>query len=446
MRGRKPKRIGSSRPTTPAGNGRLGYMVCGMSYRASPVEVREKVAIPAKLISEAHHYLMAQPGVKECMILSTCNRMELYLSAKRGLDGHKLLVAFIRELRKFDLTPFIGQIYVFRGLDAIAHSFRVASSLDSLVLGEPQILGQTKAAFRAAETNGCVERHLHRWIPRAFAAAKQIRHETGISRSPVSVSSAAIQLAKGICGDLSGKSVVLLGAGKMGELSAQHLKESGASSIVVINRTLTRAAALADRFSGSAVAFKWRIKHIADADVVICSTEAPAFLLTARDVERALARRPHRPLLLLDISVPRNVDPKAAEIEGVHLFNIDDLENVVKANRKRRQAGLERAEAEMRNSLDRFQQEEKNFKAAPAIAAIRNQVRSVCQTELKRFEQKVRGLNEDERDELKMMLHRIAQKILHPAIMELKAIHPHKRKTSKQALIEQLFGTGPNEE
>jgi glutamyl-tRNA reductase len=287
---------------------------------------------------------------------------------------------------------------------------------------------------------------MHRWIPRSFAAAKQIRHQTGISRAPVSVSSAAIQLAKNICGDLAGKFVVLLGAGKMGELAALHLKESGASSIVVVNRTLSRAEALAEKFSGTAAAFKWRIKNITAADVVTCSTEAPAYLLSAADIKRVLARRPRRPILLLDISVPRNVDPKAGDLAGVHLFNIDDLEDVVKTNRRRRQSCLARAEAEIGRCLERFQQEEKNSRAAPAIAAIRNQVRSVCQAELKRFEQKVPGLNEEERDELKLMLHRIAQKILHPAIMELKELRPHNRKTSKQAFIEKLFGIDPSDE
>jgi glutamyl-tRNA reductase len=373
------------------------------------------------------------------MVLSTCNRTELYLSAEPWLDGCELFLQFTRRMRNFPMTPHAGQVCTLTGPAAVAHLFRVASGLDSLVLGEPQILGQAKAAFREAEACGCIDRDLHRWVPRAFAAAKQVRHETGICEAAVNVSYAAIQLAKKIFEDLSGKSVVLIGAGKMSELAALHLKEAGASSIVVANRTLSRAEEVAGRCSGFAVEFERRAEQIACADVVICSTDAPHFVLDETNVYPLLRGRSHRPLLILDISVPRNVDPKVAKLEGVYLFNIDDLESVVEANRRAREAEAVRAQAILDRALEKYWQEENQSMVAPAIAAIRNQVRSICMAELQRLEQKMPDLAEDQRRELEFMLHRIAQKIVHPAIMELKAAECEDA-GARLSLVERLFG------
>lgn len=416
------------------------HLVCGVSFHKSPVDVRERVAISSEKLPEALNYLSEQPGVKECMVLSTCNRTELYLSAEEWVDGRDLFIRFARTLRGFDLNPISGQIHVLRGAEAIAHLFRVASSLNSLVLGEPQILGQTKAAFQEAESQGCVDRVLHHWVPRAFAAAKQVRCETGICEAAVSVSYAAVQLARKIFEDLSGKSVVLLGAGKMGELAAVHLKEAGASSIVIANRTVSRAEEVADRCSGMAVEFERRVEQITYADVVICSTEAPHFILTEDSVQRIMRARSRRPLLILDISMPRNVDPRVAGLDGVYLFNIDDLETVVQANKKSRQTEAVRAESVLESALQRFLHEEDQARTAPAIAAIRDQIRSICQSELHRLEEKLPDMTVVQREELEMMLHRIAQKIVHPAIMELKTLDCPDVDKVRRTLVKRMFG------
>lgn len=423
-----------------AGMSAREYVVCGISFQNSPVEVRERVAISPQRLPEALQLVREQPGVRECMVLSTCNRTELYLAAEDWLDGKELFLRFARSLRDFDLAPMSDQIYVLTGSAAITHLFRVAASLDSLVVGEPQILGQTKTAFREAENQGCIGRDLHHWIPRAFAAAKQVRNETGIAESAVSVSFAAVQLAKKIFEDLSGKSVVLLGAGKMCELAALHLKEAGASSITVANRTFSRAEELAAKCSGTAAEFEQRGKLIAEADVVICSTDAPQYILCEENVGRRARGRAHRPLLILDMSVPRNVDPSVSAIEGVYLFNIDDLDSVVHANRENRQAEAVLAEAVLREAVENFLKEESESQMAPAIAAIRNQVRSICLSELGRFEQRMPGLSAAEREELEMMLHRIAQKVVHPAIMELKSVDGRETQGAKLSLVEKLFG------
>ncbi len=419
-------------------------MICGVSFHHSPVDVRERVTISSPKLPEALRWMSEQPGVRECMVLSTCNRTELYLSADEWVDGSDLFVRFARTLRGFDLTPFSSQIYVLRGSEAISHLFRVASSLDSLVLGEPQILGQTKAAFREAENQACVGRILHRWVPRAFAAAKLVRRGTGICEAAVSVSYAAVQLARKIFENLSGRSVLLLGAGKMGELAAMHLKEAGASSIVVANRTLARAEEVAGRCSGRAVEFERRSEQIACADVVICSTEAPNYVLDKEVIQRTMRARSRlrRPLLILDISMPRNVDPRVAGMDGVYLFNIDDLESVVRANMKVRQAEAVRAELVLKNALERFLREEGEARMAPAIAAIRNQVRSICQVELQRLERKHFGLPVKQREELEIMLHRIAQKIVHPVIMEMKSMEDLDSGKGVPSSIERLFSVG----
>jgi glutamyl-tRNA reductase len=417
------------------------HMVCGVSFQKSPVHLRERVAISSEKLPDALSFLSGQPGIKECMVLSTCNRTELYLSADAWVDGEDLFIRFARTLRDFDLSPFAYQIYVLRGHEAILHLFRVASSLDSLVPGEPQILGQTKAAFREAENRGCVGRNLHRWMPRAFAVAKQVRSETGIGDSAVSVSYAAVQLAGKIFEDLSEKAAVLVGAGKMGELAAIHLHEAGVSSIAVTNRTLSRAKEVAARCSGTAVEFELLEKTVSDADIVICSTDAPRFVLTRQGTRRILTSRCRRPLLVLDISMPRNVDPEVSSLDGVYLFNIDDLESVVQANKASRQSEAVRAELILKLAVDRYLREEEQARKGPAIAAVRGRVLSICQAELQRLQRRLPDLPEEHRDELEVMLHRIAQKILHPAIMELKAMEEDPgADAAKPTLVERLFG------
>ncbi len=432
--------IPSIKQTAPPGTIPQPHLVCGVSFHQSPVDVRERVAISSQKLPEALRFVSQQPGVMECMVLSTCNRTELYLSAAEWVDGTDLFLRFARTLRHFDLIPFPNQIYVLRGPRAVSHLFRVASGLDSLVLGEPQILGQTKEAFREAESQGCVGRLLHRWVPRAFALAKQVRSETGICESAVSVSYAAVQLARKIFEDLSDKSVLLIGAGKTGELAAIHLKEAGATSFMVANRTFSRAEELANRCSGVAVEFDRWSDHIAGADVVIFSTEAPHYVLDAETARRTLRSRSRRPLLILDISMPRNVDPRVGALDGVYLFDLDDLDGVVQANKKGRQAEAVRAESIVKGALGQFLRDEDQASLAPAIAAIRMRVRSICHAELQRLEQKMPGIPAEHREELEIMLHRIAQKIVHPAIMELKSMASRDAESVGSASIVRLFG------
>jgi glutamyl-tRNA reductase len=419
-------------------------IVCGVSYHQTAVGLRERMSIPARLLPGALRYLIGQPGVTEAMVLSTCNRTEIYIAADDWVDARGLFCRMVQFCCGFNAAEGDGQIYVRRGVDAVRHSFCVASSLDSLVLGEPQILGQFKDAFREAENSGCVDRVLYRWIPRVFAAAKQVRTETGICDAAVSISFAAVQLARKIFEDLSGKSVVLLGAGRMGELAALHLKEAGAGSIAVTNRTWARAEEVAARCGGDAVPFEARDHALAAADVIVCSTDAPEYVLGSDQARRLFLPRPDRPLLILDISVPRNVDPALGEWNGVYLFNVDDLESAVEANRQDREAAAGQAKSLIEKAVDSFLKEGQSAHAAPAIAAIRKQVHSICVAELDRLKQRIPALSPKECQELELMLHRIAQKIVHPAIMELKTAEPGPGLSnpgpSPQSFIQKLFG------
>jgi len=397
-------------------------LVCGLSFHQTPVEVRERVSIPPHRLEDALAFLMELPGVRECMILSTCNRSELYLSVESWIDGKELFCRFARVICGTDLTSVCNRIYALKGPDAVKHSFRVAASLDSLVLGEPQILGQMKAAFREAEDRRCIGRDLHQWIPPAFAAAKQVRNETGICEAAVSISYAAVQLAKKIFDNLAGRRVLLLGAGKMGELAALHLRDAGVRLITVTNRTLSRAKEVAGACSGLAIGFDHVFEEIAKADIVVCSTDAPHPILMAQDIQGILGRRPKDPLLLLDISVPRNVDPLVAELDGVYLFNIDDLEEVVQVNRQARKDDARCAETILDRAFEKFLRHNIDSRIALNIGAIQSQVYSICHAEFQRLVQASPQMTPTDREAVELMLHRVAQKVIHHAIMELKAI------------------------
>jgi len=415
-------------------------MICGVSFHRSPVDVREKICLPPESLPRAYRYLLDQPGVRECLVLSTCNRTEIYLAAEDWVDGRELYRRFIEAVTGYDLEGRSDQVYVLRGLEAVAHSFRVAASLDSLVIGEPQILGQFKSAFRAAEIHDAAGRELHRWIPRAFLAAKRVRSETSIGDAAVSVSFAAVQLARKIFESLTGRTVLILGAGKMSELAALHLRSAGASTVVVANRTLSRAWEMTRRLGGVSVEFSKRVDAIVSADVVLCATDASGYILDLEDMRRCVAARRRRPLLVLDISLPRNVDPLAGGLEGVYLFNIDDLQQVVDANRSARRLEVRRAEDILRQVLEAHAREESLARLAPAICDMRNQVRDICQAELQRLRHKLPEMTPEQYEELELMLHRVAQKILHPVITRMKVAETSGSLGSVRLLLQRMFG------
>src|SRR5215472_8167763 len=344
----------------------MNLIVIGVNHQTAPVEVREQFAIPEARLPEAVKQLANHPGVEEAMIVSTCNRVELLA---RTTNGSTDLTGFVRQFYGFDPELFRPHLYELRDREAVQHVFRVASSLDSMVVGEPQILGQVKEAYATARAVGAVNSQLDALLTRAFAVAKRVRNETAVATSAVSVASVAVDLAKKIFGNLQGKSIYLVGAGKMCELSARHLLAHGAKQIYVANRTYERSVAMAKKFNGEAIPFDQLYETIPQADIVISSTGAPHAIFRKEHGERFLSRRRNRPMFFIDIAVPRDIDPEMNKLDGIFVYDIDDLQQVVSAHVADRRAEADRAEAIVQMEVDKFQARLQTLDVVPTIVS-----------------------------------------------------------------------------
>ena len=308
---------------------KLPYLVVGVNHRTAPVDVRESLSFPEEALTSVLDELRAVPHVKECMLLSTCNRVEV-LATSNGTSPE--LMKYFAAKSGSDEDALKKHLYVRSGDEAVQHVFRVAASLDSMVVGEPQILGQLKEAFAIAREHGAAQADLEKLLSRAFSVAKRVRSETMIGMSAVSVASVAVQLAQKIFGSLKGRTVYMVGAGKMVELTLRHLRANGAGSIFVANRTFARAQTLAEKFSGTAVPWEKLHETIAQADIVITSTGATQPIFRKEHGERFMAERRNRPMFFIDIAVPRDVAPEMNRVDGLFVYDIDDLQQVVSSN------------------------------------------------------------------------------------------------------------------
>ena len=316
---------------------RMKLFVTGLSYRTAPVEVREKLAVRPSLLPCLGCRLKISAGLDEVVLVSTCNRVEVYGATSSWVQG-KVFRIFQQLCPDLDVTP---HVYVKEGVAAVAHLFSVTSGLDSMVIGETEITGQIKTAYQAAQQVGLTGRVTNRWFQTALQVAKEVRTHTGIGRGATSVGSVAVELAEKIfAGDLSDKTVMILGAGKMGEACVRHLAKSGAQSVLVANRSLERARTLAAEFGGRALPFEERLPAIAEADIVVSSTGSPTVVLHKHEVAGVLAARSNRPLVLVDIAVPRDIAPDVEELDNVYLYNIDHLEAIVRENSRMREHEL----------------------------------------------------------------------------------------------------------
>src|SRR5438105_8244481 len=371
----------------------MNFQLIGVNHKSAPVEVRERLALPDSRLADACKRLTEQPGVEEGMILSTCNRVEVLA---RTVNGTADLRGFIRQFFKLDPGELDSYFYEYREQDMVRHVFRVTSSLDSMVVGEPQILGQVKEAYAVARTAGTVNSQLDSLLTRAFAVAKRVRTETAVGSSAVSVASVAVELAKKIFGSLHGKSVYLVGAGKMSELAAKHLLAHGAASIFVANRTHDRAVELAGRFQGEAIRFDELYDTADRADIVISSTGAPHAIFRREHGVKFLQRRKNRPMFFIDIAVPRDVDPEMNKIDGIFVYDIDDLQSVVATHLVDRKSEAERAEqiveAEVDRCLARFNEQE----IVPTIVSLQEQIETIRQAEIDRARGRLGVLTPDQ--------------------------------------------------
>lgn len=398
----------------------MNLLVVGLNHKSSPIEIREKLSFPAETLESSLKTLIASYSINEAVILSTCNRVEVVAVAEDLDKGVWEVKRFLADSRGLDLEVLDEHLYVWRGEEAVKHLFRVASSLDSMVMGEPQILGQVKDAYSVAVHHNTAGVIINKLYHKAFSVAKRIRSETKIGASAVSISYAAVELARKIFRDLTGKSAMLMGAGEMAELAARHLLNSGVHDIMVTNRTFENAVTLAKEFSGTPIMFREFTHHLKDVDIVIASTGAAKFIIKAEDVKLAMKERRHKPMFFIDISVPRNIDPDVNNVDGAYVYDIDDLQGVVESNLHERQKEADEAEEIVVEEIGNFYKWVKSLDVVPTIVALRKNVDGIRKAELERALSQMSNLTDKEKKVLDKMTSVIAQKILHAPVTHLK--------------------------
>ena len=414
----------------------MRFQLIGVNHKTAPVEVRERLAVPESRLPDACKKLAEHPAVAEGMIVSTCNRVEFLANMKNGTGD---LREFLRDYFVVDPSQFESHLYEFREDEAVRHVFRVASSLDSMVVGEPQILGQVKEAYATARAVGAVRAQLDQLLTRAFAVAKRVRTETAVGSSSVSVASVAVELAEKIFGSLQGKSVYLVGAGKMSELAARHLLAHGAASIFVANRTYDRAIRMAQEFNGQAIEFGRLYDTCDRADIVITSTGAPHFIFRREHGEKFLSRRRNRPMFFIDIAVPRDVDPELNKVDGIFVYDIDDLQQAVVSHVADRKKEAERAEAIVTGEVMKFQARLKTLDVVPTIVSLQEHLETIRQAEIDRVRGRLGTLNNDQERAVDALTRGIINKIMHTPISTLKTAARDPESTTVVDLVRRLF-------
>jgi glutamyl-tRNA reductase len=391
----------------------------GVNHKTAGVEVREQLAL-RNCDVPALKLLSGLPQLEELVFLSTCNRVEVISATHDPKDAVESVMALWIGESNIDKAILDASVYVYKGEDAIRHVFKVASSLDSMVVGEPQILGQMKDAYRMAadaKTSGAI---LNRLLHKAFSVAKLIRTETAIANSAVSISYAAVELAKKIFGDLKGKKALLIGAGEMAELAAQHLMTNGVSRLIVANRTLSRAIELAGRLKGSAISLEEMEGALLEADIVISSTGAPGFVLTREMVGKVMRPRRHRLLFLIDIAVPRDIEPSVNDLDNVYLYCIDDLKGIVEFNKAGREKEARKAERMVEAEVIKFMSWLESTDTAPIINALQQKAEEVRQREISRSRSVLNTLTPEQQKAIDILTSSIVRKILLDPIICLK--------------------------
>lgn len=398
----------------------LNLLLTGLNHRTAPVEVRERLAVNAEQLPAALDALRACPGVDEVMLLSTCNRVEVLAhgGSDRPVDERPLVEA-LAAMRGLDAAALLPHFYVYRGEDALRHLFRVASSLDSMVLGEPQILGQLKDAYSAAKDRGTLQSALEPVLARAFAVAKRVRNETAIGRNAVSVSYAAVDLAKQIFGDLRPRHALLIGAGKMAELAARHLRRAGCGRIYVTNRTRARAEQMAALVEGAVIDYESFQTRLHEMDIVLASSGATDYILRKEDIRAVLRKRQNRPVFLIDIAVPRNIDPAVDELENAYLYDIDDLGREVEANRQARQREAEEAEQIIQEEVQRLIERFRTREVAPVIVSLQQRLDELAREEMERWRGKL-GADGERAEALEAYTRSLLNKLAHGPIVEIR--------------------------
>ncbi len=395
----------------------------GLSHKTAPVETREKIAFssPQKL-EEALLILKKEPAIKECVILSTCNRVEIYLVVSKDSDWKDIVISNIARYQGVEKNDFVQHLYFKEDAEAVKHIFKVAAGLDSMVLGEPQILGQLKEAYGFAAGKNATGFVINKLMHTTFSVAKRVRTETKIGSYAVSISYVAVELAKKIFEKLEGKKAMLIGAGEMAELAAKHLLTNGISQIIVANRTYERACSLAQEFNGVACNFEEFPERLKDVDIVISSTGAPGFVITPEKIKTALKLRRNSPMFLIDIAVPRDIDPKVNELDNVFVYDIDDLQNVVDSNLAERKKEAEKAEKIIEEELEAFSDWVKSLQVKPLLVNLRGAIEKIKDQELAELKKRVSSLSEKDEKLIEAFANALVNKFLHNPTIFLKEV------------------------
>ncbi len=424
----------------------MRLLIVGLSHQTAPVELRERVDFQARGVSEALRSLASRGSTREAAVVSTCNRAELIVACDDAAATRDELTRFFGDFNHVAASDVAPHLYDLVDLDAVRHLFRVASGLDSLVVGEPQILGQVKDAHAVATETKTVGPVLNRLFHSSFAVGKRVRTETAVGSGAVSVSFAAVSLARKIFGDLGGRSVAVIGAGEMGKLTALHMKSQGVEHVTIVSRTMAHAARTAEAIGGASAA-PWDDMDtvLGASDIVITATGAASPVLTKAHVEAVMRRRRNRPLFIIDIALPRDVEAEAGEIEQVFLYNIDDLQATVRENLARRASEVARAEAIVREEVDKFGAWLRSRGAIPTVVALRQRFEDIRRAELERLEFKLSSLPPDARARVDEITHLIVEKLLLTPTEQLKALGDADASVSYTEALTRLFGLGESE-
>ena len=414
----------------------MRFQLIGVNHKSAPLEVRERLAIPESRLPDTCRDLTAYPGIEEGMVISTCNRVEIVTHTTNGSAD---LRGFLHDHFHLTADELDAHLYEFREKDAVRHLFRVASSLDSMVVGEAQILGQVKEAYATARAVGAVRGQLDQLFSRAFAVAKRVRTETAVGSSSVSIASVAVELAKKIFGTLEGKTVFIVGAGKMSELAARHLMAHGCASIFVANRTYERAIGLAQRFNGQAIKFDDLYNTCDRADIVITSTGSPHAIFRREHGEQFLARRKNRPMFFIDIAVPRDVSPEMGKLDGIFTYDIDDLQQAVSSHVADRRKEAELAEAIITSEVERFEARLHTLDVVPTIVSLQDHLETIRQAEIDRVRGRMGQLTPEQEIAIEALTRGIINKVMHTPITTLKTAAKESEATTVVDVVRRLF-------
>ena len=421
----------------------MKVFVVGLNHKIADVDVREKLAFSGPKLEEGLSRFKELSGVEEAIILSTCNRVELYANVTDALTASESIKDFLSQFHGIKRGSLDNALYMYDDTNAVRHVFRVASSLDSMVVGEPQILGQLKGAFDLALSKKTTGVLLNKLMKKAISVAKRVRTETKIAENAVSISFAAVELAKKIFTDLSKRVFMLLGAGEMAELAAKHLITTGVNEVLVSNRTYDRACDLAKEFNGRPVKFDEFIQEMVRSDIVICSTGAPDYILTKNQMQKVMRERKQRQVFIIDISVPRNIDPGINDLDNVYLYNVDDLQGVVDANMFERQKEAEKAEKIIEEEIDTFLKWQSSLDSVPTIVALREKAEEIKKEELDKLLHKIPEIGAKEREAIEYMASALVNKLIHPPTAALK--EASEDKDAIVATIRRLYGINGEE-